>query len=134
MLELGKFEYLPTKAYENKFYIATREDATYVLNGKAIIENEKKQNGKYTADFQTLDSKYTIFELPYIYYPGYEVRLDGIITDYFETDNGFVGIAMGDNDKLEVSICYKGTAIMKISMIVSIISIIGFIVFIKKKY
>lgn len=131
---VGKFEYLPTKAYENKFYIATREDATYVLSGKAIIENERKENGKYTADLQTLDSKYTIFELPYIYYPGYEVRLDGIITDYFETDNGFIGIAIGENDKLEVSVCYKGTSIMKISMIISAISLIGLIVLIKKKY
>lgn len=131
---VGKFEYLPTKAYENKFYIATREDASYVLSGKAIIENEQKENGKYTADFQTLDSKYTIFELPYIYYPGYEVRLDGIVTDYFETDNGFIGIAIGENDKLEVSVCYKGTIAMKITLILSIISTIGFIVLIKKKY
>lgn len=132
---VGKFEYLPTKAYNNKFYIATREDATYVLSGKAIIENEKKTDaGKYTADFQTLDSQYTIFELPYIYYPGYEVRLDGIITEYFETDNGFIGIAMDENDKVEVSVEYKGTKLMKISALISIISTIAFIVFLKKKY
>lgn len=131
---VGKFEYLPTKAYNNKFYIATREDATYVLSGKAIIENEVKEGGKYTADFQTLDSKYTIFELPYIYYPGYEVRLDGIVTEYFETDNGFIGIAMGENDKEEVSVEYKGTKLMKISALISAVSIISLIVFIKKKY
>lgn len=131
---VGKFEYLPTKAYNNKFYIATREEASYVLNGKAIIENEIKENGKYTATFQTLDSKYTIFELPYIYYPGYEVRLDGIITEYFETDNGFIGIAMGEDDKVEVSVQYVGTKLMKISLLISVISAIGFIIFVKKKY
>lgn len=131
---VGKFEYLPTKAYKNKFYIAIREDVTYVLSGKAIIENEVKENGNYTANIQTLDSKYTIFELPFIYYPGYEVRLDGIITEYFETDNGFLGIAMGENDKEEVSVQYKGTKAMKISGFISIISLIGFAVYIKKKY
>ncbi len=131
---VGKFEYLPTKAYKNKFYIATREDATYVLNGKAIIENEAKENGKYTANIETLDSKYTIFELPFIYYPGYEVRLDGIITENFETDNGFLGIAMGENDKVEVCVEYKGTKTMKISAFISIISIIVFAIYIKKKY
>lgn len=131
---VGKFEYLPTKAYNNKFYIATREDNTYVLTGKAIIENEEKQEGKYTADFETLDAQYTIFELPYIYYPGYEVRLDGIITEYFETENGFIGIAMGANDKEKITVQYKGTKLMNISCIISLISTIGFIVFLKKKY
>lgn len=131
---VGKFEYLPTKAYNNKFYIATREDGTYVLNGKAIIDKEKKENGKYIATFETLDAQYTIFELPYIYYPGYEVRLDGIITEYFETENGFIGIAMGENDKEEVSVQYKGTKFMNISALISIVSTIGFIVFLKKKY
>ncbi len=131
---VGKFEYLPTKAYNNKFYIATREDATYVLNGKAIIDKEKKENGIYTATFETLDAQYTIFELPYIYYPGYEVRLDGIVTEYFETENGFMGIAMGENDKEEVSVQYKGTKIMNISALISIISTIAFMIFLKKKY
>lgn len=131
---VGKFEYLPSKAYNNKFYIATREDLAYVLDGKAIIENEVKENGKYTADFETLDAKYTVFELPFIYYPGYEVRLDGIITESFETDNGFLGIIMGENDKAKVSVQYKGTNVMKISAIISAISTVAFIIFIKKKY
>lgn len=131
---VGKFEYLPTKAYNNKFYIATREDNTYVLSGKAIIENEKKEKGNYTANFQTLDAKYTIFELPYIYYPGYEIRLDGIITEYFETENGFVGIVIGPEEKVEVSAKYKGTKIMKYTALVSFVSTIAFIIFLKKKY
>lgn len=131
---VGKFEYLPTKAYNNKFYIATREDNTYVLSGKAIIENEAKENGNYTANFQTLDAKYTVFELPYIYYPGYEIRLDGIITDYFETENGFVGIVVGPEEKVEISTKYKGTNIMKYSAVISFIATVGFIVFLKKKY
>ena len=131
---VGKFEYLPTKAYNNKFYIATREDSTYVLSGKAVIENEVKENGKYTANFETRDAKYTIFELPFIYYPGYEVRLDGIVTETFETENGFLGITMGAEDKSNISVQYKGTKVMKISAIVSAISTVAFIVFIKKKY
>lgn len=129
----AKGEYLPVNAYNNRFYIATREDAIYVLEGKAIIENENKNGSHYTADIETLDADYTIFELPYIYYPGYEVRVDGMIMDTFETTNGFLGFVMYKNDQAKIEVNYTGTSAMQISMIISIISVIVFGIYVWKK-
>ena len=130
---IAKAEYLPTKAYKNRFYIASREKCIYVLEGKAIIENEVKNGDEYVADLKTGDEEYTIFELPYIYYPGYQARLDGMIIDTFETENGFLGIAMGQEDSAKLEVEYEGTIAMKISMLVSVISFIGFAVYVFKK-
>ena len=124
----GKGEYLPVTAYKNRFYIASREDAIYVLTGKALIENEKKNGTTYSAKLKTLDADYTVFELPYIYYPGYEVRLDGMIVQTFETENGFLGFIMGKEDDAELMVTYEGTTIMHATMLISIVSLIIFIV------
>ena len=146
--ELGKFsgkqaeivagtaggEYLPTLAHENRFYIASRADNIYVLSGKAIIENEKKEDSNLKANLTTFDSEYTVFELPYIYYPGYVVRLDGMIAQTFETENGFLGIVMGKEDTAELSVSYKGTKLMQITAIISSISFIAFAFYIWKKH
>lgn len=130
---IAKAEYLPVNAYKNRFYVASREKGIYVLSGKAIIENESKDGYKYIADLETGDAEYTVFELPYIYYPGYEVRLDGMITESFETENGFLGIAMGKEDSAKLEVDYIGTTAMKASMFISIISFIGLAVYIFKR-
>ena len=130
----GKGEYLTEKAYKDKFYLATREDNIYVLDGKAIIENEVKNGLNYTAKIQTFDSKYTTFELPYIYYPGYQIKADGIEIPGFETQNGFLGFRMGKNDSASISVHYEGTLLMKYSLILSIITLIIFIVINIKQY
>lgn len=131
---VGGGEYLPTKAHEDRFYIATRENIIYVLEGKAVIEEESKNGTNLTAELETYDADYTVFELPYIYYPGYEVRLDGMIVETFETENGFIGFVMGKNDKVELSVEYKGTNAMHISMFISIISLVIFSIYVWKKH
>lgn len=130
---IAKAEYLPVNAYKNRFYVASREKGIYVLSGKAIIENESKNGYKYVADLKTGDAEHTIFELPYIYYPGYEVRLDGMITETFETENGFLGIAMGKEDSAKLEVDYTGTTSMKASMFISITSFIGLAIYIFKR-
>lgn len=130
----AKGEYLPVKAYNNRFYIATREDDIYVLEGKALIENEIKQGSHYTANIQTYETQYTIFELPYIYYPGYEVRIDGMIEKPFETENGFLGIVLGAEDSVCLEVNYTGTKLMAYSCFISIISGMVFTIYIWKKH
>lgn len=131
---VAKAEYLPVNAYKDRFYIATRENKTYVLSGKALIENEEKDGTHYTAKIKTYEAEYTIFELPYIYYPGYEVRLDGMVTETFETQNGFLGIAIGKEDEVDLEVIYTGTRTMHISNIVSAISLIVFAIYVWKKH
>ena len=130
----GKGEYLPTAVYKDKFYLATREDTTFTLEGKAIIENENKEGSSYSAMIQTFDADYTTFELPFIYYPGYVIRCDGIIVPNYETENGFLGFVMGKNDKALVEVKYEGTSLMKKSIVISIISLITFIIINVKEF
>ena len=125
---VGKGEYLTHNAYKDKFYVATREDNIYVLEGKAVVEEEKKDGLKYSAKIKTFDKEITVFELPYIYYPGYQIRADGIKVQSFETENGFLGFVMGKNDNASISVCYEGNTLMKISLIISIVSLIAFII------
>lgn len=127
----GKAEYLPKKAFDNRFYIATRDDKINVLTGKAIIENEEKNGSHYKAKVQSFEE--TIFELPYIYYPGYEVIADGIHIDTFETENGFLGIRLYEDEPVEIEVNYTGTKIMKISCLISIFSFISFAIYVWKK-
>lgn len=125
----GKGEYLPVKAYENRFYIASREQGIYVLEGKAIVEKESKNGSNYKAKVKTLDAEYTIFELPYIYYPGYRITLDSIELENYETENGFLGFVLGKEDSGEIEVKYTGTFAMKLSMFITIISTVYGIIY-----
>ncbi|MBR3614064.1 MAG: hypothetical protein IKL55_02670 [Clostridia bacterium] len=119
----GKGEYLPVNAYKNRFYVATREQGMYVLEGKAIIENQNKNGSNYKASVKTLDAEYTLFELPYVYYPGYEITLDSLKLQNYETENGFLGFVLGKEESGEIEVRYKGTVTMKVSMFISIMSL-----------
>lgn len=132
IIGMGKAEYLPEKAFNNRFYIATKENNIYVLEGKAVIEEESKEGSKYYAKIKTIeeDSK---FELPYVYYPGYEVRTDGIIKNYYETEHGLIGVDIEKNDEVTLEVDYVGTNIIKISAVISFISAIVFAGYIWKK-
>ena len=68
-------------------------------------------------------------ELPYIYYPGYETRFDGMILEEFETENGFLGVKLYKDDG-HLSVNYKGTKYTKISIVISLLSLIVFIVYV----
>lgn len=129
----AKAEYLPSKAYENRFYIASRENEAFVLKGKAAIDDQMKDGTNFTAKIQTYEADYTLFELPYIYYPGYKVTLDGSPLKNIETENGFLGVAIGPNDDGLLEVSYQGTTLMNVTLFISIISLIGFVVFSWKK-
>lgn len=129
---IAKGEYLTTKANNNRFYIATRENKIYVLKGKAIIENENKTNEKLTFKVKNLEE--TEYEAPYIYYPGYEVTVDGIQIEEYETENGFLGFKIQEQTEATIEISYKGTKLMNISRFISIVSLMSFGIYVWKKY
>ncbi len=123
---LGKEEYLPSKAYDNKFYIATRENKIYVLSGKAIIEDEEKVNGRLTARIKTIDED-TVFELPYIYYPGYVIKCDGMKANSIESENGFLQIAITANEQFTLDVQYKYTTEIMWANVMSFVATLVFI-------
>lgn len=121
---MGRGEYLPEKAYDNRFYIATREDRILSLKGKALVTDEIKDGSNLSAKLQTFEED-VVLELPYIYYPGYEITLDGMHVNSFETDNGMLGINLNKNESTLLEVKYSGTSVMKSSIFVSVIGLVG---------
>lgn len=118
----ASFEYLPSKAFNNRKYIEDREDVPIAYNNQTISNYEK--NG--------LTMKFTMegtgeVELPYIYYIGYCVRVNGVKVKTKESDNGFIKINVTE-EKSSVTVDYEGSTLMKISLIISIISLLGILV------
>lgn len=124
----ASFEYLPQKAFTNREYIETRTHEVYVLEGKADIYNTNKENTNLTFEIQNVTNG-TKIELPYIYYLGYNATLikeGGSKTDLEiqESNNGFCMIQLDETQKGIIEIAYTGTALMKLSYILTYVGII----------
>ena len=130
---MGNLKNLPSKAYKNTFYIATRNEKIQVLQGICEIKNEEKNEGKLRARIVTSDEEIKL-ELPYIYYPGYSVKFDGMNIFSYETENGFLGctIPMKENGVLEVK--YERTKLNKIASLISLGTVIVYIEYVWKKH
>lgn len=113
-------EYLPLKAGKNISYIENRENGTYVINGVAIINNENKNELKDEFDVITMAN--TTIELPYLYYHGYTVKLNGKNIKTYESDNGFLCVDIWESG--HVSIEYTGTVLEKIGYMISTMGLI----------
>ena len=125
------FEYLPSKAFENLDYIKHRENTIYILNGYANIEYENKSGSEM--EFYVSEIKdNTILELPYIYYLGYDVICQNEKgeekIDVSESENGFIQINLQEENTGKIIVKYTGTLLMKISYIISFITLIAIIV------
>lgn len=118
----ASFEYLPSKAFNNRKYIEDREDVPIAYNNQTISNYEK--NG-LTMKFDMEGTGEV--ELPYIYYIGYCVRVNGAKVKTKESDNGFIKINVTE-EKSSVTVDYEGSTLMKISLIISIISLLGILV------
>lgn len=118
----ASFEYLPSKAFNNRKYIEDREDVPIAYNNQTISNYEK--NG-LTMKFEMEGTGEV--ELPYIYYIGYCVRVNGAKVKTKESDNGFIKINVTE-EKSSVTVDYEGSTLMKISLIISIISLLGILV------
>lgn len=129
-------DYMPLKALLLQHsYVVNRKDETYVLEGKADIIEERKESLKDEIRLKET-SKDTILELPYYYYPGYEITLEteGKIEKLIamESQNGYLSCKLS-KEVVEGSIKveYVGTMITTISYVASAISLISFIIYIQ---
>ena len=125
-------DYLPINASNvQSSYLNSREDRVYVLSGIANITNEEK-NGLHL-EFDLSASKDTVLELPFIYYLGYEVKINNNVISTSESKYGFIEIKIPEDlENAHVTIEYKGTILEKVSYLISLISIIVFIIYIIK--
>lgn len=126
----ASFEYLPSKAFQHRDYIETRDQSVKILKGSTQIEEQHKEKAKmsFVAKFCIEE---TTLELPYIYYLGYEVTLQSDEKEQklptYETENGFVGITLPIVEEATITVTYTGTTVMKVSTIVSLLTSILFI-------
>lgn len=100
-----------------------------------LAETEKNENKDKKKESERQDTQNGItLELPYIYYLGYtaETEINGKIQklETFESENGFVAICLpssvfSTNDGVTVTVEYTGTTLMKITYIISILSVLG---------
>lgn len=131
---MASMEYLPSKAFNvATTYIANREDVPIFVNdSEAEMYNYKKSGTNMILELNSVKTD-TIIELPYIYYLGYRVHINGKEIDYTESENGFVQINIDtskcDNEYANITVKYTGTNAMIISLIISIISWIAIIIY-----
>ena len=132
------FEYLPKKAFQNREYIEQRSPNVNVLEGNTIISNQQKENTNLTITIEQAQEN-TKLELPYIYYLGYQAKLekeDGTkqTLKIEESENGFCMVNVADVEKGTIQVTYTGTILMKISYILTLAGILSFIwYYVKKK-
>lgn len=128
-------DYLTYKAALLKdTYVKEREDKIYILSGNATIYDEQKNKTTLTAKMENIEEG-TILELPYIYYPGYEIIIENNVGDIVnlkteESENGFLSTKLVDIEEGTINVKYVGTLVTKISYVISGISIILFIIYI----
>lgn len=120
---MGKGEYLPTIINHNRTYINSREDNICILKGIGKIENLEKNGQKLTCKIESLEDN-SIFEFPYIYYPGYQVTVNGNEIPCFESKNGFLAISLPQSPMSDIVVEYTQTNAMKTSKLISLIGIV----------
>ena len=139
---LASFEYLPTKAFNNRKYIEDREDKPIIIGDNSeeyIIENYHKENTSCEFEINISEEKEVdeviTIELPYIYYIGYSAYIESAngnteLLKTYESENGFLCLDVNlNNATVKIKVEYTGTLLMKISYIISILGIFVYILY-----
>lgn len=122
-------EYLPRNAIDKYEYFKSREDFV-ILKGKSSITNYQKDKTKSSFDINVTSS--SSIELPYIYYPGYQVKINDKSISNYETNNGLLGINL-EKGNYHIQVKYRGTNLMIMSYFISLVTTITFTLIIVKK-
>lgn len=121
-------DYLPQSLSSS--YIKNRKDI--ISSNKDIRYTYKRKNNQLIIDFENNNINSSL-ELPFVYYKGYSAYMGKKKINTYESLNGLVGITIDKKyHKGKIKVFYEGTIIQKISMIISIISLIVYILFNKK--
>lgn len=131
---LASFEYLPSKAFQQKDYLIHRSDEIILVEGTASIKETRKEGTTLSFTIGEMKSDITA-ELPYIYYIGYEaITSNGEKLMISESENGFIQVMIPKQENaITVKLCYTGTALMKITIFLSFMGIVLWIILIYKE-
>lgn len=122
-------EYLPHKAFENIDYVRNRSQEAICIEGDIHIAEQNKNGSTMMIKYQKLSEKATV-ELPYMYYPGYEIKVNDEKIEYTESENGFVQIEISGQETGTINVKYTGTLLARSSFATSLIAFIVFIIYI----
>lgn len=117
-----------TKVYSDS-YIINDKSKIIINNSKVLSSYSKKiSNGLYS-ELEISDDATVVYTIPYD--KDFTINVNNIKTDYFEINNGLIGVnlAKGNN---KVSIIYNGTDFKK-GLLIGVISFILLIFYCKKK-
>ena len=82
-----------------------------------------------TFDITENSSENLKIELPYIYYIGYNVKLNDEEITITETENGFLEINIPEQKTGTIKVKYTGTTVMNVTKTISIFSTLIFIIY-----
>lgn len=128
-------DYMPLKARKHtEDYLVDRGDTTKLISGQAIIENEYKDALNMKIEIKET-TKGTELELPYLFYPGYTVTLENeseiILLDTQESEYGFLKIVIPEDiESGKISVNYTATTLDKVAYIISLVSVMIFILYV----
>jgi len=118
-------EYLPSKVPSKKFL----EERGNIIDKEndSIIVSEITRN-KNIFSFSVNTEGTGDIEFPLIYYKGYKAVLNGNDLKISESDNGLIQLTV--NQSGDINVWYDGTIIQKVSVYISLISLVIFVVLI----
>lgn len=121
--EISFGEYMPLSADKN--YILERKD---VITTTYPLEHLFTRNGlELTINYNDNQGNNSL-ELPLLYYKGYKAISNDKELNVYQTNNGLVGVDINDEEGT-IYVYYGGTKIQKLSKIVSIITMIVFVIY-----
>ncbi len=125
--EISFGEYMPLEA--NKEYILNRGD---IITSTNPLEHTFNRYGT------NLEIKYqnnqgnNNLELPLLYYKGYEAVCNDKNLEVYQTENGLLGVNISDESGI-IYVTYVGTQIQKVSKLISMLTLLLFIIYIYMK-
>lgn len=122
-------EYMPIKAYDNLDYVRNRNQDVAITEGDINITKQEKQGSIMHIEYEN-ESKNAKIELPYLYYPGYEIKMNDEKIEYIESQNGFIQLEIPEQSKGTIDIKYTGTTLARVTFIISCISFIILVIYI----
>lgn len=122
----ASYQYLTVNGYNNLDKLEILASKISILKGDASIKNVKSNTPNLSFYIITKGSE---IEIPRIYYLGYDISLNNKKIKYKESSNGLIKLKINESGIVKVK--YSGTLGYKIGMIISVISLILFVLCIK---
>ena len=127
---------MPVKALieQNNYLKERTNDDVYVLSGNVEIVNQNKYALHMEFEVKNADMG-TQLELPYLFYPGYDVILQyndkEVDLEITESENGFIQVVIPEDiESGKITVDYNATILDKVAYAISGVSIIIFIIYV----